>query len=66
MPPKAREGLFPLARIKRIMQVDKDIGQIAKDTPPVVSAVLQQYLKELMAAAAECTKGAHSLCLHDL
>jgi hypothetical protein len=58
MPPKAQDGRFPSARIKRIMQVDPDVGQIAKETPPVVSAVLEQYLSELIAAAADSARGA--------
>ena len=58
MPPKAQDGRFPSARIKRIkrIMVDPDVGQIAKETPPVVSAVLEQYLSELIAAAADSAK----------
>ena len=58
MPPKSQDsGRFSAARIKRIMQADPDVGQIAKDTPPVVSAVLEQYLKDLVSAAALATIG---------
>ena len=52
MPPKATDERFPAARIKRIMHSDPDVGQIAKDTPPVMSAVLEKFLSELLTAAA--------------
>lgn len=61
MPPKSQDsGRFPAARIKRIMQADPDVGRIAKETPPVVSAVLEQYLADLLSAAAGATIGARN------
>lgn len=44
---------FPVARIKRIMQADEDIGKVAQVTPHVVSRALELFMIKLISTAAE-------------
>lgn len=48
---------FPVARIKRIMQADEDIGKVAQVTPHVVSRALELFMIKLISASAEEAKG---------
>ena len=60
MPPKKEGGpKFPAARIKRIMQSDRDVGQVSKPSLAVVSALLEDFLRQLVTAAAANLPGAH-------
>ncbi|EXJ83456.1 hypothetical protein A1O1_07079 [Capronia coronata CBS 617.96] len=43
---------FPVARIKRIMQADEDVGKVAQATPTAVSKALELFMISLV------TKGA--------
>jgi len=52
---------FPVARIKRIMQADEDIGKVAQVTPHVVSRALELFMIKMIAAsAAEARGGGHA------
>ncbi|KAF2857283.1 hypothetical protein K470DRAFT_197411, partial [Piedraia hortae CBS 480.64] len=42
---------FPVARIKRIMQADDDIGKVAQVTPHVVSRALELFMIKMIVAA---------------
>ncbi|TKA82644.1 hypothetical protein B0A55_00739 [Friedmanniomyces simplex] len=48
---------FPVARIKRIMQADEDIGKVAQVTPHVVSRALELFMIKLISASAEQARG---------
>lgn len=48
---------FPVARIKRIMQADEDIGKVAQVTPTVVSRALELFMIKLISAAANQARG---------
>ncbi|KAH9821370.1 DNA polymerase epsilon subunit C [Teratosphaeria destructans] len=48
---------FPVARIKRIMQADEDIGKVAQVTPHVVSRALELFMIKLISAAADQARG---------
>lgn len=48
---------FPVARIKRIMQADEDIGKVAQVTPHVVSRALELFMIKLITASAEQARG---------
>ncbi|KAF1822466.1 histone-fold-containing protein, partial [Dissoconium aciculare CBS 342.82] len=43
---------FPVARIKRLMQADEDIGKVAQVTPTVVSRALELFMIKLISASA--------------
>lgn len=43
---------FPVARIKRIMQADEDIGKVAQVTPHAVSRALELFMIQLISASA--------------
>jgi Dr1-associated corepressor len=43
---------FPVARIKRIMQADDDIGKVAQVTPHVVSRALELFMIKIISASA--------------
>ncbi|KAF1917488.1 histone-fold-containing protein [Ampelomyces quisqualis] len=43
---------FPVARIKRIMQADDDVGKVAQVTPVVVSKALELFMISLVTRAA--------------
>lgn len=48
---------FPVARIKRIMQADEDIGKVAQVTPHVVSRALELFMIKLITASAAQANG---------
>ncbi|KAF2763424.1 histone-fold-containing protein [Pseudovirgaria hyperparasitica] len=43
---------FPVARIKRIMQADEDVGKVAQVTPVAVSKALELFMINLVTKAA--------------
>ncbi|KAK4696177.1 Dr1-associated corepressor, partial [Lecanoromycetidae sp. Uapishka_2] len=43
---------FPVARIKRIMQADEDVGKVAQVTPTAVSKALELFMISLVTKAA--------------
>ncbi|KAF2400611.1 histone-fold-containing protein, partial [Trichodelitschia bisporula] len=51
---------FPVARIKRIMQADEDVGKVAQVTPVVVSKALELFMISLVGKAAEEAKARSS------
>lgn len=48
---------FPVARIKRIMQADEDIGKVAQVTPHAVSRALELFMIKLITASADHARG---------
>lgn len=48
---------FPVARIKRIMQADEDIGKVAQVTPHVVSRALELFMIKLISSSAAQARG---------
>ncbi|KAI8942041.1 hypothetical protein NX059_000145 [Plenodomus lindquistii] len=51
---------FPVARIKRIMQADDDVGKVAQVTPVVVSKALELFMISLVTRAAAEAKSRNS------
>lgn len=51
MPPKQDKSRFPAARIKKLMQVDEDVGRIAAGVPPLISKCLELFGTELLEKA---------------
>ncbi|KAF2434432.1 histone-fold-containing protein, partial [Tothia fuscella] len=47
---------FPVARIKRIMQADEDVGKVAQVTPVAVSKALELFMISIITKAAEQAK----------
>ncbi len=43
---------FPVARIKRIMQADEDVGKVAQATPTAVSKALELFMINIITKAA--------------
>ncbi|KAJ6114007.1 histone-like transcription factor (CBF/NF-Y) [Penicillium sp. IBT 18751x] len=65
--PQARPGAgievktkFPVARIKRIMQADEDVGKVAQVTPIAVSKALELFMISLVTKAAHEAKERNS------
>ncbi|GAA5897860.1 hypothetical protein JCM5296_006095 [Sporobolomyces johnsonii] len=52
---KSNAARFPLARIKKMIQADEDVGKVAQATPIVVSKALELFLGSLVEA---CVKDA--------
>ncbi|KAF8537231.1 histone-fold-containing protein [Trichophaea hybrida] len=50
---------FPVARIKRIMQADEDVGKVAQVTPVVVSKALELFMIALCDKASEQARQRH-------
>ena len=48
---------FPAARLKKIIQMDEDVGRVEKLTPIALSKALELYLTDLLAAAAKESGG---------
>ncbi|TPR09460.1 hydrolase CocE/NonD family protein [Aspergillus niger] len=51
---------FPVARIKRIMQADEDVGKVAQVTPIAVSKALELFMISLVTKAAREAKDRNS------
>lgn len=51
---------FPVARIKRIMQADDDVGKVAQVTPVVVAKALELFMISLVTKAAAEAKARNS------
>lgn len=54
---KSNQARFPLARIKKMIQQDEDVGKVAQATPIVVSKALELFLASLVNS---CVKDAES------
>jgi histone H3/H4 len=48
---------FPVARIKRIMQADEDVGKVAQATPTAVSKALELFIISLVTKGAGEARG---------
>ena len=51
---------FPVARIKRIMQADEDVGKVAQATPTAVSKALELFIISLVTKGAAEARGKNS------
>ncbi|KIM30465.1 hypothetical protein M408DRAFT_7549 [Serendipita vermifera MAFF 305830] len=49
---KNRQTRFPVARIKRIMQKDEEVGKVAQATPVVISKALELFMQDLVGASS--------------
>ncbi|GAA5955288.1 hypothetical protein JCM8115_001904 [Rhodotorula mucilaginosa] len=54
---KSNQARFPLARIKKMIQQDEDVGKVAQATPIVVSKALELFLASLVNS---CVKDAEA------
>ncbi|ELR10408.1 hypothetical protein VC83_00498 [Pseudogymnoascus destructans] len=51
---------FPVARIKRIMQADEEVGKVAQVTPVAVSKALELFMISLVTKSASLTRSTNS------
>ena len=51
---------FPVARIKRIMQADEDVGKVAQATPTAVAKALELFMITLVLKGANAAKDQNS------
>ncbi|KAF4551529.1 DNA polymerase epsilon subunit C-like protein 2 [Elsinoe fawcettii] len=51
---------FPVARIKRIMQADEDVGKVAQVTPVVMAKALELFMIRLITASSDVAKSRNS------
>ncbi|KAI9252836.1 histone-fold-containing protein [Phascolomyces articulosus] len=47
---------FPVARIKKIMQLDEDVGKVAQATPVLISKALELFMQSLIDQACQETR----------
>ncbi|KAG7085683.1 hypothetical protein E1B28_003228 [Marasmius oreades] len=52
---KNKQTKFPVARIKKIMQKDEDVGKVAQATPIVISKALELFLALIVEEASRVT-----------
>jgi len=52
---KNKQTKFPVARIKRIMQKDEEVGKVAQATPVVISKALEMFLGMIVEEASRVT-----------
>ncbi|KIK63083.1 hypothetical protein GYMLUDRAFT_41395 [Collybiopsis luxurians FD-317 M1] len=52
---KNKQTKFPVARIKKIMQKDDDVGKVAQATPVVISKALELFLALIVEKAGDVT-----------
>jgi len=50
-----KQTKFPVARIKRIMQKDEEVGKVAQATPVVISKALEMFLAMLVEESNKVT-----------
>ncbi|KAG2052370.1 histone-fold-containing protein, partial [Suillus hirtellus] len=55
MKTKNKQTKFPVARIKKIMQKDEEVGKVAQATPVVISKALELFLAMIVEEAAKVT-----------
>ena len=53
---KLKLSAFPLARIKKVMQLDEEIGKVAQAAPVLVSKALELFLEKFLLDASEIAK----------
>ncbi|KZS95282.1 histone-fold-containing protein [Sistotremastrum niveocremeum HHB9708] len=53
---KNKQTKFPVARIKKIMQKDEEVGKVAQATPVVISKALELFLQHVVEASSSVTK----------
>ncbi|TFK38459.1 histone-fold-containing protein, partial [Crucibulum laeve] len=53
---KNKQTKFPVARIKKIMQKDEEVGKVAQATPVVISKALELFLGLIVDEASKVTK----------
>ncbi|KZT60535.1 histone-fold-containing protein [Calocera cornea HHB12733] len=53
---KSRQTRFPVARIKKIMQKDDEVGKVAQATPVLISKALEIFMQKLVDEAAREAK----------
>lgn len=54
---------FPMARIKKIMQKDEEVGKVAQATPILISKALELFMQNLINGAADCARARHARTL---
>jgi len=52
---KNKQTKFPVARIKRIMQKDEEVGKVAQATPIVISKALELFLAMIVEESSKVT-----------
>ncbi|KAJ8592944.1 histone-fold-containing protein [Rhizopogon salebrosus TDB-379] len=55
MKTKNKQTKFPVARIKKIMQKDEEVGKVAQATPVVISKALELFLAMIVEEATKVT-----------
>ncbi|KAI6108733.1 histone-fold-containing protein [Pisolithus croceorrhizus] len=55
MKTKNKQTKFPVARIKKIMQKDEEVGKVAQATPIVISKALELFLTMIVEEACNVT-----------
>ena len=53
---KLKLSAFPLARIKKVMQLDEEIGKVAQAAPVLVSKALELFLEKFLKDASDLAK----------
>jgi len=53
---KKYNSRFPPARIKKIMQVDEEIGKVAQSVPVIISKCVEMFLTEILKNAGKVTE----------
>lgn len=54
---KKRKTRFPMARVKKIMQSNEDIGKVSTSAPVVLSKAAELFIKELVGSIIKHNKG---------
>ncbi|KAJ3351689.1 hypothetical protein GGF32_004118 [Allomyces javanicus] len=55
---------FPVARIKKIMQLDEDVGKVAQATPVLISKALELFMQALIDESVTQTRAAGGKRVH--
>ncbi|KAL7423497.1 hypothetical protein Q5752_001077 [Cryptotrichosporon argae] len=65
---KSKTSRFPVARIKKIMQMDEDVGKLASATPVMISKSLECFMQMLIDESTKETRarGSKKLLAHHL
>eukprot|EP01080_Neovahlkampfia_damariscottae_P000915 gene915-9824_t len=47
---------FPVAKIKRIIQSNEDVGKVSSNAPVIISKCLELFIEELVTETAKTTR----------
>lgn len=55
-----KKNKFPIAKIKRIIQSNQEVGKVSSTTPILISKCLEMFIEDLIVETSKITKNKQS------